>query len=118
MGYRKDMETGNQIVLCTCPSEEVARGLAGALVEQALAACVNIIPGIESVYHWQGRVETDPEWLLVIKAPARAYPKLEAAITSLHPYELPEIIAVPIVAGLPAYLAWMNERGGDSSSTP
>lgn len=115
MGYGRRMETGNQIVLCTCPSEEVALELAGALVEKALAACVNIIPGIQSVYHWENRVETDREWLLVIKAPARTYPDLEAAITSLHPYELPEIIAVPIIAGLPAYLAWMNERTGDSS---
>lgn len=118
MGYGKNMETENQIVLCTCPGDEVAQQLAGALVEKGLAACVTIIPGIQSVYHWENRVQTDREWLLVIKAPARAYSELEAAIVALHPYELPEIIAVPIVAGLPAYLAWMNERGGGCSSTP
>lgn len=99
-----------QIVLSTCPSEETAERLASALVEKNMAACVSIIPGIRSVYHWQGKVARDQEWLLVIKAAAGHYAAIENTIVSLHPYELPEIIAVPIVAGLPAYLAWLQQQ--------
>lgn len=104
------MTTDCQIVLNTCPDEQTAERLAAALVEKEIAACVNIIPGIQSVYQWKGRVEKDREWLLVIKAAAARYADIEHTIVSLHPYELPEIIAVPISAGLPAYLAWVTER--------
>ena len=104
------MSAKYQIVLTTCPDDETATKIAGALVEKDIAACVNIIPGIQSVYHWEGRVEKDAEWLLVIKAPGDRYTAIEKTVVSLHPYELPEVIAVPIGAGLPAYLAWMDER--------
>jgi len=104
------MATDFQIVLSTCPDEHTAERLAATLVEKDIAACVNIIPGIQSIYHWKGKVEKDREWLLVIKAATARYADIEHTIVSLHPYELPEIIAVPISAGLPAYLAWMNER--------
>lgn len=104
------MTTECQIVLSTCPDEQTAERLAAALVEKDIAACVNIIPGIQSVYQWKGGVEKDREWLLVIKAGADRYGDIERTIVSLHPYELPEIIAVPINAGLPAYMAWLTER--------
>jgi periplasmic divalent cation tolerance protein len=104
------METKPQLVLNTCPDAETARRIAAALVERNLAACVNIIPGVESVYRWQGKVETDSEHLLLIKCSRDAYPALEQAVTELHPYELPEIVAVPIEAGLPGFLDWINNN--------
>lgn len=99
-----------QIVLNTCPDRETARRLAAALVERKLAACVNIIPGLESFYEWQGKVENDAEVLLLIKIDAACYAEVEQALLTLHPYELPEIVAVPIEAGLPAYLDWINSN--------
>lgn len=98
------------IVLNTCPDADTARRIAGALVERGLAACVNIIKGVESVYEWRGKIETDTECVLLIKCSRSAYPDLEQALQSLHPYELPEIVAVPIEAGLPAYLDWINDN--------
>jgi periplasmic divalent cation tolerance protein len=95
------------VVLVTCPSRAVARRLATALVARQLAACVNIVPGVESVFRWQGKVDRAPETLLVIKAPAGVFGRLRQAIVKLHPYEVPEIIALPITAGHPAYLAWV-----------
>lgn len=104
------MDNG-QILFCTCPDETVAQRLATALVDSAGAACVNIIPGIHSVYRWQGHIHSDRECLLIIKAAAARYEAIEETIKSLHPYELPEIIAVPIGGGLPAYLAWLQTGG-------
>ncbi len=74
-----------------------------------MAACVNILPGIRSVYRWQGKLESAQEILLLIKSHSQAYPALEQLIQRLHPYELPEIIAVPVENGLPAYLDWISE---------
>jgi periplasmic divalent cation tolerance protein len=82
--------------------------LATLLVEQGLAACVNILPRVESVYRWQGRVETGTEQLLLIKARAERFAELEGALRAQHPYELPELIAVPIERGASAYLDWME----------
>jgi periplasmic divalent cation tolerance protein len=104
------METKQQLVLNTCPDAGTARRIAAALVERQLAACVNIIAGVESVYRWQGKVESDSEHLLVIKCSRDAYPALEQALAELHPYELPEIVAVPIEAGLPGFLDWINNN--------
>lgn len=97
-----------QLVLCTAPDTGTARRIASALVEYRLAACVNLISGIESIYRWEGKVQSDAEVLLMIKARAADYPLLETRIRALHPYELPEIIAVPLSAGLPAYLEWVR----------
>lgn len=96
------------VVLTTCSSAEQAGVVARVLVDQSLAACVNIIPRVQSVYRWQGAVQTDEEYLLVIKASAANFDVIEQRIKSVHSYELPEIIAVPIVAGSKEYLKWVS----------
>ncbi|HLO62062.1 MAG TPA: divalent-cation tolerance protein CutA [Azonexus sp.] len=95
------------LVITNCPDEETANAIALALVEDKLAACVNILPRVQSVYRWQGSVESATEIPLLIKATANNYAALEAKIQALHPYDVPEIIAVPIARGLPAYLTWV-----------
>ncbi len=95
------------LVITNCPDEENANAIALALVEEQLAACVNILPRVQSVYRWQGSVESAAEIPLLIKVTAHNYAALEARIQALHPYEVPEIIAVPIARGLPAYLNWV-----------
>ena len=94
----------------TAPSVEEADRIGAALVEERLAACVNIVPGLHSVYRWQGAVEHAGEVPLLIKTTAARYDALQAAIRELHPYEVPEIIALPITHGLPAYLNWVAEE--------
>lgn len=84
--------------------------IAEALVVHKLAACVNIIPAVQSIYLWEGELENSPEHLLIIKSSRSCYPALEEALRELHPYELPEIIAVPLTAGLPDYLNWIGEN--------
>jgi periplasmic divalent cation tolerance protein len=96
------------LVFSTCASEEIANRIAEGLVHQNLAACVNIVPGVESVYRWQDKIERNMERLLIIKTRESLFPQLQSAITDLHDYELPEIIAVPIVAGEQAYLNWIK----------
>ena len=96
------------MVISTLPDRESAEKLAHALLEQRLAACVNLLPGATSVYWWQGRVESASETIMLIKTTMARYPALQAAIKAQHPYELPEIIAVPVSAGLPAYLEWIK----------
>jgi periplasmic divalent cation tolerance protein len=102
------MTNETQIVLCTVPDEATARRIASALVAENLAACVNIVPGITSVYRWKGAIETAPELLLIIKTTVGVYTRLQDRIHALHPYELPEIIAVSIDRGLPDYLSWIT----------
>jgi periplasmic divalent cation tolerance protein len=97
-----------QMVFCTVADNATGRRIANALVENRLAACVNLLPGLESTYRWQGQVEHDSEALLLIKVRAADYAELEAAILALHPYELPEIIAVPIKTGQADYLKWIH----------
>ncbi|MBI3571774.1 MAG: divalent-cation tolerance protein CutA [Gammaproteobacteria bacterium] len=97
-----------QLVFTTCPDTETAERLAQALVTERLAACVNILPIAKSIYLWKGNVESAAEQLLVIKSMARAYRSIQRRILELHPYELPEVIAVPIADGLPDYLAWIR----------
>ena len=96
------------LVLCTCPDRDVALELSGPLIEQGLAACVNILAGVTSVYRWEGRVAQEAECLLLIKTTEARYPALEQALRTRHPYELPEIIAVPIEQGLAEYLQWVD----------
>lgn len=99
------------LVLCTCP-RDAATALAEALVDRRLAACVNIVADVTSVYRWQERRETAAESLLLIKTQKRVYPQLEQTLRELHPYELPEIIAVSLTQGLTAYLDWINGNTG------
>src|SRR5207302_7374276 len=95
------------LVLTNLPERAAAERLAELLVEKQLAACVNILAPCRSVYRWKGAVQHDEEHPLLIKTTAERYPALEQALRAGHPYELPEIIAVPIERGLPAYLQWV-----------
>lgn len=97
-----------RIVLTTAGSAEEARKIAKALVERRLAACVNIVPQIESVYRWQGKVEIAAEWLLIIKTNAGAFPGVSATIKALHSYELPECILLEVAEGDPEYVDWID----------
>ncbi|MGB3311127.1 MAG: divalent-cation tolerance protein CutA [Nodosilinea sp.] len=101
------------VVLVTAGSEAEADRLARHLVEVRLAACVSVFP-VHSVYRWQGDVQSEPEWQLVIKTDLSQFKALSLAITQHHSYEVPEIIALPIVAGLPAYLSWLQAQVQDS----
>jgi periplasmic divalent cation tolerance protein len=98
-----------QLVLTTCPDDETAAHLARELVSAGLAACVSRLPGLRSVYRWENGVSEDAEVLLLIKTTAARYAALESRVVSLHPYELPELIAVPVDAGLPPYLDWVSD---------
>ena len=100
--------TDKRLVLTTCGSLEEARRIAQTLVERQLAACVNIAPQIESVFRWQGKVETAAEWLLVIKTTAEAFDRVRQTLSELHSYELPECIALAIEDGSAAYLDWIG----------
>ena len=103
------MQDQYQLVLCTCPDQDSAQAIAEHLIDQGLAACVNILPGILSIYSWQGKRESAQELLLVIKTTKTVYDTLEKTITGLHPYELPEIIAVNIENGSAGYLNWIGD---------
>ncbi|WP_114239713.1 divalent-cation tolerance protein CutA [Dyella sp. C9] len=99
------------ICYCTCPDAGSARTLAEALVGEGLAACVNRLPGVQSTYRWKGEVVTDSEELLMIKTTTARFPALKERLLALHPYELPELIAVPVAQGHEAYLDWVRDPG-------
>lgn len=101
-------ELPQSLVLCTCPDRDTARQLAEQLVGQHLAACVNIVPGLESIYTWQGKVERDNEVLLIIKTRQDRYAQVEETLLQHHPYELPEILRVSLTGGLRGYLHWID----------
>jgi len=94
----------------TCPNSIVAQSIAGKIIDGKLAACVNILPQIISIYEWQGSKEQSAENLLLIKTTRKKYDALQALIVKAHPYELPEVIAVRISDGLPDYLAWVGRN--------
>jgi periplasmic divalent cation tolerance protein len=98
------------LVLTNLPDRATAERLAESLIEQKVAACVNILAPCRSVYRWKGAVQHDEEHPMLVKTTAERYPELEAAIRAGHPYELPEIVAVPIVRGLAAYLQWVDSE--------
>jgi periplasmic divalent cation tolerance protein len=102
--------TNARIVLTTAGSAEEAHKIAQALVDRRLAACVNIVPQIESVYRWQGKVETASEWLLLIKTQADAFEGVRATIEVLHSYEIPECIMLALEAGSQEYLDWIEQN--------
>jgi periplasmic divalent cation tolerance protein len=110
------------IVICfsTCPDRESAARIAEALVRERLAACVNIVPGLQSVYRWQGAIERSDETLLLAKTTQDGIPALSARVAELHPYELPEVVAVEVAGGLSAYLDWVAEQvaDGEAASRP
>lgn len=96
------------VVLVTAPSTEKAAELAKALVEEALAACGNIIPGVRSIYRWEGKLCDDAEVLLVLKTERHLFEALRTRVLALHPYSTPEVIALPVEAGHPPYLEWLT----------
>lgn len=97
------------LLYTTCPDEESGQRIAESLVAGGLAACVNLIPGLTSIYRWEGRMERAREVLLLAKTTEARLPALQEAIRAGHPYELPEIIAVPVAQGLTPYLDWVRE---------
>jgi periplasmic divalent cation tolerance protein len=101
--------TDKRVVLTTTASEDEARKIARTLVGERLAACVNIIPKIESIYRWQDKVEEAREYLLLIKTTESAFPRLQQKLKELHSYELPECVALSMTAGSPPYLKWIDD---------
>ena len=101
--------TDKRIVLSTAGSEQEARKIAHILVKRRLAACVNIVPQIQSIYRWKGEIESAQEWLLLIKTRADKFPAVRDAIGELHSYEVPECIVVEIEDGSPRYLQWLEK---------
>lgn len=97
-----------RIVFCTCPDNDSASRIAEALVDERLAACVNILPAIDSVYRWRGAIERTSEVQLIIKTVEARIDVLTTRIRALHPYELPEVVAIEAASGLPAYLDWVR----------
>jgi periplasmic divalent cation tolerance protein len=105
--------TDKIVVLTTCAVESDAQRMARALVDGRLAACVNVVPGVRSFYHWKGKTESSEEYLLIVKTSRDLFGALRAEMEKLHPYEVPELLALPVVAGAEDYLSWLqsNLRG-------
>src|SRR5512136_7503 len=97
------------VVLVTCGSEEEALKIARSLVEEHLAACVNLISPVRSIYRWEGKIWDEREWILIIKTQKKRFEELEKKVKSLHSYSVPEIIGLPIVEGAASYLKWLEE---------
>jgi periplasmic divalent cation tolerance protein len=101
------------VVFVTVPNQDVAAHLARTLVEEKLVACVNILPGVRSIYAWQGKICDDSELLCVLKTRGALFPMVRDRVVALHPYEVPEVIAFPITAGHEPYLAWLRDETRD-----
>jgi periplasmic divalent cation tolerance protein len=110
--YRGDGTAGVLQVFCTIDSEIRARDVAEALVEERLSACVQVLGPLHSTYRWKGSVEAATEWLLLIKATEEAFDAVRTRLVEMHPYDMPEIIAVPIVGGLEPYMDWIASSTG------
>ena len=102
--------TDKMVVLSTCASAEEAEKIARRLVEIRLAACVTIVPQVRSIYRWKGVVEDGSEWLLIVKSRRGLLERLSAEIASLHSYQVPEVVALPVAGGAPAYLNWLDRE--------
>jgi periplasmic divalent cation tolerance protein len=102
--------TDKILVYSTCGTEEEAGRVARALVESQVAACVNIVPGVQSIYRWKGNIEDSAEWLLLIKTRRALLDRLISTLRNVHSYEVPEVVAVAIVDGLPEYLDWIDRE--------
>jgi len=98
------------VVLVSCGSEEEAIKIANSLVEEHIAACVNIISPVRSIYRWEGKIWDEKEWVLIIKTQKKRFEDLEKKVKSLHSYSVPEIIALPVVEGFASYLKWLEEN--------
>lgn len=109
-----DKEVKHLLVITTCPGNITAKQIANEVVMERLGACVQVIPGVQSFFRWVQRVDTSEELLLLIKTTVERYPELEARIKAIHPYDIPELIAIPITGGLEEYLTWIenNTRKG------
>jgi periplasmic divalent cation tolerance protein len=105
----RSRSAGTMVVLVTCPRRRVGEKLARALVQERLAACVNVIPGVTSIYRWEGRICRDAEALLVIKTRRLRLAALVRRVKALHPYSVPEVIALPLVGGSASYLSWVRD---------
>lgn len=106
---RTDLDPA-RVILVTAPTLAVAEGLARALVGEGLAACANLVPGIRSIYRWKGEICEDAEVLLVLKTLDAAVPALTARVVELHPYDLPEVLCLPVAGGSAAYLGWIADN--------
>ena len=103
------MQTKSIVVMVTCGSEEEALKIARSLVEERLAACVNLFPPVRSIYRWDGKIWDEKEWLLIIKTQQNRFEELEKRVKVLHSYSVPEIIGLPIIEGASSYLEWLKE---------
>jgi periplasmic divalent cation tolerance protein len=108
--------TDKIVIMVTAASRAECRKIARHLVEAELAACVNITPGIESVFRWKGKLERDPEYLMLIKSTRQLFPEIKAAISKIHSYHTPEIICLPIIEGSRNYLQWVSDSVKKPSS--
>jgi periplasmic divalent cation tolerance protein len=104
--------TDGQLVLTMLPTADTAVEIARTLVEERLAACCNLIPAVRSIYRWQDKINDDNEVLLLIKTRSEHFERLKARILELHPYEVPEVLAIPVEAGYAAYLEWLTRETG------
>ena len=112
------MGTGVALVLITAPAGEPAAQLARQLVEDGVAACVNLVPSIRSIYRWQGKIEDDTETLLIVKTRRECVEALRARVIALHPYSVPEVIAFDVAEGHSPYLAWVLEQVSAPTTPP
>ncbi len=109
--------TDVRVVLVTTPNEGTARGMCRVLLEERIVACGNVIPGVTSLYRWEGELHEDAEVLVILKAPAARIPLLIERVAELHPYEVPEILSLKVEAGFPPYLAWVLAEGASSGAS-
>ena len=110
MTDERDVTSEVRTVLVTAPDMETAERLGGTLVEEGLAACANLLPGVVSLYRWEGEMQRDQEVLVILKSTAAATERLRARVDELHPYDVPEVLAFPVVAGHEPYLRWVTDE--------
>jgi periplasmic divalent cation tolerance protein len=110
IGWKRGAMSEQIVVLITASSQEEADQIANALVAEMIAACVNVVPGITSVYRWEGKVQRDAEWLLIAKSRRDVLDALVQRVQALHSYDVPEVIALPLVGGSEAYLSWLDRE--------